>query len=124
MSQMSNEQKTKCHSIIHTASASAAAIGGGLAQVPCSDNVLITPIQLIMTIGLGEVFGIELSESSAKAALASVSAATIGRAVSQVLVGWIPGIGNAINAGTAASVTEGIGWVLANEFANRSNYRN
>lgn len=69
-----------------------------------------------MTISLGRVFGKSLSEASAKAALASVAAATVGRTASQVLVGWIPGIGNAINATTAAGITEAMGWLLAKEF--------
>jgi len=43
-----------------------------------------------MTISLGHVFGIDLGESSAKAALASAAAATVGRTVAQVLLGWIP----------------------------------
>lgn len=119
MSNMSSTHRKKCSAIIHTASISAGAIGAGLAQIPCSDNALITPIQLTMTIGIGRVFGAELSESSARASLASVTAATIGRSISQVLVGWVPGIGNAINAGTAASVTEAVGWLLANDFAAR-----
>ena len=33
-----------CNGIIHSASAVAAAVGGGLAQVPASDNLIITPI--------------------------------------------------------------------------------
>ena len=57
---------------------------------------------------------------TAAAALASVTAATVGRAVSQVLVGWIPGLGNAINASTAAALTESVGWLLAKEFAGQS----
>lgn len=117
---MSSDETIKCNAIIHAASAAAAGVGGGLSQLPCSDNAIITPIQLAMTISLGEVFGIELSESSAKAALASVSAATIGRAVSQFLIGWIPGLGNAVNAFTAAGVTEALGWALAQDFARRS----
>ena len=54
---MTDEQKAKCHVAIHTASADAAAVGGGLAQIPGSDNVVLTPIQLTMTIALGKVFG-------------------------------------------------------------------
>ena len=72
-----------------------------------------------MTIRLGNVFGMQLEESAAKAAIGSVAGATIGRAVSQCLVGWIPGIGNAINAGTAASVTEALGWLIAKDFEKR-----
>ena len=113
---MNDTQRKKCHAIIHSASASAAAIGGGLAQIPGSDNALITPIQLAMTISLGNVFNCQLSESSAKAALASKIAASCGRTISQFLVGWIPGLGNIVNASTAAAITESIGWALANEF--------
>lgn len=117
---MTADQRSKCHAIIHTASASAAAVGAGLAQLPGSDNAAITPIQLAMTVSLGAVFGIQLTQSAAAAALASVAAATVGRAVSQVLVGWIPGLGNAINASTAAALTESVGWLLAKEFASQS----
>ena len=72
-----------------------------------------------MTISLGKVFDIDLSESAAKAALGSVAASTIGRTVSQVLLGWIPGIGNAINATTAAGLTEAMGWALADDFSKQ-----
>lgn len=116
---MTSAQQAKCHAIIHSASASAGAVGAGLAQIPCSDNLVITPIQLAMTVSLGHVFGIDLSESSAKAALASAVAATVGRTAVQVLTGWIPLVGNAINACTAASLTEAIGWMLAEDFASR-----
>ena len=120
MTYMTDTQKAKCHAIIHSASASAAAVGAGLAQIPCSDNAVITPIQLTMTISLGRVFGLELTESAARAAVASVAAATVGRTVSQILIGWLPIAGNLVNAGTAATVTEAIGWLLAEEFASQT----
>lgn len=113
---MTDEQRKKCHAIIHTASASAAAIGGGLAQIPGSDNAVITPIQLTMTISLGHVFGKSLTQSTALAAIGSVAASTVGRTVSQFLIGWIPGVGNIVNATTAASLTEALGWAIATEF--------
>lgn len=117
---MTEKQRKECHAIIHTASAAAAGVGAGLAQIPGSDNALLTPIQLTMTISLGKVFDIQLTETTAKAALGSVAASTIGRTVSQVLVGWIPGLGNAINATTAAGLTESMGWMLANDFDKQS----
>ncbi|MEG0075076.1 MAG: hypothetical protein RR691_04225 [Eubacterium sp.] len=91
-----------------------------MAQVPGSDNAFILPIQLAMTIALGSVFKIELSQSAAEAAIAGAATSTIGRGVSPFLVGWIPGFGNAINAATAVSITEGIGWTLAKQFDNQS----
>ena len=120
MSSMTTEQRGACHAIIHSASASAAAIGAGLAQLPGSDSVPLSAIQLAMTVSLGRVFGLQLSDSAARAALATATAATVGRAVSQFLVGWLPVVGNAVNAATAASVTEGIGWLLASEFAEEA----
>lgn len=113
---MTKDEQKKCHAIIHAASAAAGGVGAGLAQIPGSDNAVITPIQLTMTISLGKVFGLTLGESAAKAALASAAAGTIGRTLSQFIVGWIPGVGNAINATTAAGITEAIGWILAKEF--------
>ena len=60
------------------------------------------------------------SEAAAEAVLASAAASMIGRGISQILVGWIPGLGNAINASTAAGLTEAIGWILANDFDEQS----
>jgi uncharacterized protein (DUF697 family) len=119
---MTNKEKISCNGIIHSASAAAATVGAGLAQVPGSDNLVITPIQLAMAVSLGKVFGINLDQSAAKAAVASAAAATIGRTASQVFVGWIPGAGNVINATTAAAITEAIGWIMANEFEKQRVY--
>lgn len=113
---MTTKQKKRCHAIIHSASVLAGGVGAGLAQIPGSDNAIITPIQLAMTISLGKVFGKSLTESAAKAAVGSATAGTVGRMTTQALVGWIPGAGNVINASTAATLTETIGWILAKEF--------
>ena len=117
---MTNKQKALCNGIIHSASLAAGAIGAGLAQVPGSDNVILTQIQLAMAVSLGHVFGITLDQSTIKAAASSTVAATVGRTTSQVLCGWVPGIGNVINAGTAASITEAVGWIMAREFEQQS----
>lgn len=113
---MTSREKNLCSGIIHANSVAAAAIGGGLAQVPMSDNLLITPIQATMAIELGKVFGVFIEQSWAKAMVASAAATLVGRSASQVLVGWIPGVGNIINATTAATITEAIGWIMAEEF--------
>jgi uncharacterized protein (DUF697 family) len=116
---MNDSQRAKCHTIIHSAATIAAGIGGGMAQIPGSDSVFIVPVQVGMIISLGAVFGIKLDESTAKATLASATATMVGRGISQVLIGWIPGWGNALNASTAFAVTESVGWAVANDFASR-----
>ena len=91
-------------------------IGAGLAQIPGSDNAIVVPIQIAMIISLGAVFGVKLTESAATSASGSATATLVGRGLSQALVGWIPVIGNAINAVTAAGVTEAIGWAVVASF--------
>lgn len=120
MSCITPAHQAQCHTIIHAASASAAGVGGGLAQIPGSDCVPITAIQTVMTVSLGKVFGLELTDSMARAAIATVATTIIGRALTQFLVGWIPIAGNIINAGTAASITEALGWALAEDFARET----
>ena len=54
--------------------------------------------------------------------MASAIAGTVGRTTAQVLVGWLPGVGNIINAVTAATLTEAVGWILAKEFEKQRVY--
>ena len=120
MSYITPEQRVRCHAIIHAASASAGAVGGGLAQIPGSDSVPICAIQATMTSALGRVFGLELTDTMARSALLATPTTIGGRLVSQFLIGWIPVAGNIINAGTAASITEALGWALAEDFARET----
>ena len=116
---MNDSQQNKCHAIIHSTAGVCAAIGAGMAQLPGTDSSLIIPIQVRMIISLGAVFDIGLEESTAKATLATATATMVGRGLSQALLGWIPGYGNALNASTAFAVTESIGWAIANDFETR-----
>jgi len=124
------ENQTKaCHAIIHSASVAAGGVGTGLAQIPLADNAVITPIQMTMITTLAlKVFDLRITEGAGKAILGSAVAAFIGRGVSQVLWGWIPVVGNAINTATAAGITELIGWIAVKHFAelneaDRAKYR-
>jgi uncharacterized protein (DUF697 family) len=100
----------KIHAIIHTASATAAGIGAGLAQLPGSDMPALIALQTAMIVAIGHEHGCEITKTQAKSLLLTLPAGYGGRAISQFLIGWIPGFGNAINAGTAATITESIGW--------------
>lgn len=113
---MTKSQRENCHVIIHGAATAAAGVGAGLAQLPLSDHVVLIPVQVAMVVALGNVFDVHLTESAAKGVIYTGVAATVGRAISQVLIGWIPGVGNALNAATAASITEALGWATASRF--------
>lgn len=113
---MTESEKKACHGIIHANAVAAGGIAAGLAQLPGVDNAPLVAIEVEMTMALGHVFGINVTKTAAASILSGVVGTTVGRGVSQALVGWIPGFGNAINAGTAASVVEGIGWSVAKTF--------
>lgn len=113
------DKKDKSNYIIHSASAACGGVGTGLAQLPASDNAVIVPIQIGMIVGLGAVFELDITETTAKSIIASAGTTIAGRTISQFLIGWIPGIGNVINTVTAAGVTEAIGWIAVYHFYDR-----
>lgn len=118
---MTSDQETKCHAIIHTATAAGAAAAAGMAQLPGADVPLLIGIEITMTVSLGGVFGINLDESAAKAIVLASLGSYAGRGIAQALVGWIPVAGNVINAGTAAALIEALGWAIAKDFDNGKN---
>ena len=125
---ITEEQKSKCEIIIHGASVAAGGVGTGLAQIPVIDTAVITPIQIGMITALGAVFEIRVTEGMAKGIITSLGAAVVGRGVSQLLLGWVPGLGNAINTATATGLTEAIGWAAVTHFCDlnekdRAKYR-
>ena len=115
---MFDTREEKCHGIIHAAAAAAGAVGAGLAQIPLADNIPITTIQVGMITSIAKVFDIDLAEGAAKGLLAGFAANLIGRNVVGLAFGWVPGVGNAIKATTAAGLTETIGWAAVKHFEN------
>ena len=100
----------KVHGIVHAASIAAAAVGAGLAQVPGSDAPVLAGIQTTMIIAVAHEQGAAITKGAAADLLLTFAATHVGRGISQWLVGWVPGWGNAINATTAAALTEAVGW--------------
>lgn len=120
---MTNEQNKRCHEIIHAASISAAAVGGGAVAIPVvgsfislMDESAITPIQITMIMSLGRVFGVTMDKTTAASLLTAMLAAKVGRKVSGFLAGLVPVLGPIVNGGTAASITEAIGWTTVTYF--------
>lgn len=115
---MPREMKNKCGAIIHTATAAAGA--AGLIPIPVADTVPITGAQVAMIISLGKVFELTISESIAKSIIAAGLAQQTGRAIVSGAFKAIPGIGTvagmAVGSVTAATLTETIGWLVADDF--------
>ena len=115
---MNKDEKIKF--VIHGASVSAATVGCGLAQIPGSDMPVLLSIQRIMVGEIASLYGLSVNEAFIKSFILEYIAGYGGRAVSQLLVGWIPAFGNWINATTAASITEAIGWAANSYFESEA----
>lgn len=120
---MTDKQKKRCHEIIHAASISASAVGAGSASVPVvgsfvslCDESAITPIQIAMIVSLGKVFDVSLDKTTAASLLTGMVTAKVGRKVAGFFAGLVPGLGSVVNGGTAASITEGVGWAAVAYF--------
>ena len=111
--------RMRCSSIINLTAAACGLIGAGLAQIPGSDSVAMVPLQIKMVQDLARQFNIEVAESSIETFVVSAAATASGRALSQWLLRWFPGLGNTINALTAAGITEIVGWVAVMNFKER-----
>ena len=118
---LSEEQMNRCDAIIHSHSSACGGIAATpLSEIPLADNAIIIPIQIGMIIELGEVFDQKISTSTAQSILSEASDSLTGKAVSRIPLGWIPGIGNAINTATAAGWTETIGWMAVDRFSKKN----
>ena len=110
---MTKEQKLEIAATIHSAAAAGAAASGFSAQIPLADNVVLSGIEIAMVINIGRVLGQELTRGAAWSLVLSQLGTIGGRAISQVLIGWVPGVGNVTNAITASAIIEALGWLIA-----------
>ncbi|WP_237396954.1 hypothetical protein [Okeania sp. KiyG1] len=117
---LKNEDFSKLEVIIHTASGSAAAASGALAQGAAFglDTPVLITIHIGMIIQLGEVFGRKLNKSTAAALLGSSVGVGIGAFGVKAILGFIPFAGNLVNATVSFGYTELLGWTFVKLFKN------
>lgn len=114
-SNMTKTQAALCHMVIHTAALGCSA--AAFLPIPVADTIPITSAQITMVIGLGKIFNKKLLKSDAGVILKTVAAPLTGRAVAKSVFVFVPGIGWGVNAAIAGTITEILGWTIANDFA-------
>ena len=114
MKKMNQEQKQQCQVIIHTAATAAGGIG--LSPIPGSDIVPLIATQTTMILALGRVFNVHIEKSYAASLAKTAIISQLGKLVAGQFLKIFPGIGNVANAGVAFSMTELLGWDVADEF--------
>lgn len=115
---MTNEEKNKCHIIIHAATAASGA--GNLVPIPglgaAADMVSMTT----MAISLASVFGEELTHAAARgmayAALKKVIFKQPVKYAAKELAKFVPWIGSVFSAAVSVALMEAAGWQLAQQF--------
>ena len=115
---MTNEEKNKCHIIIHAATAASGA--GNLVPIPglgaAADMVTMTT----MAISLASVLGEELTHAAARgvayAALKKVFFQQPVKYAAKELVKFVPWIGSVFSAAVSVALMEAAGWQLAQQF--------
>ena len=108
---MTEDQIVKCNAAIHTATVAAGA--AGVIPIPVADAIPMSAAQVAMVIALGNIFEQEITNSTAKGLLGAAASTFIGREI----IKFIPVVGWIASAGTAAVITEAIGWTIAVDFA-------
>lgn len=121
--QMPANLKSKCSMVIHTATLTAAV--SGISPIPMSDAIPITAAQITMIVSLGKIFDVTLSQSAAKSLVCVGATQQAGRAIAASLIKAVPGVGTVVGGvicgSTAASLTEALGWMVADDFYRMSN---
>ena len=102
--------------VIHLCAVVAAAVGAGFAQLPGSDAPVLVALQTAMILVVADHYTVRMPRVAFLELAMTLAATMVGRGVSQVLCGWIPGFGNVVNACTAAVITEIMGWLCVRWF--------
>jgi len=119
---LTKKQAIWCHGIIHSTALACGAIG--VIPIPVADAIPITGAQVSMVIGLAKVFNNQITKSDAQVILKAMTAPLAGRALAKSVLVFIPGVGWAINGGISATITEILGWTVANDFAVKHQLNN
>ena len=117
--------KSGAHAAIHTAAVAAAGVSAS--PIPFSDSALLIPIQTTIIATIYKLYDEEVTEGVITGALKATATSVVGKGVAGNLLKLIPGIGSvagaAINGSVAVSLTEFIGFGVANAFENKTEDR-
>ena len=119
---MAEEQKSKCHAIIHTHAVAAA---GNAVPVPGLGIAVDIATMTTMTLALAAVFKSDsLTEVAAKAVAIQAIKQTVLKqpikTITKEVSKFIPILGSVIGAGIAAGSLETAGWWVADTFDEES----
>lgn len=114
---MTDDERTKCHTIIH--SHAVAAAGGNAVPVPGLGVAVDIVTMTTMCMALSVVFGGNVPENVAKGmAIAAIKSTMLKQPIKMITkeaAKLIPFLGSVIAPAISVVILESAGWVLANE---------
>ena len=120
MSNMTDEQESKCHKIIHTAAAAAGA--GNVVPIPGTGVAADIVAMSMMAMSLAAVFGGDLTSEVAKGMAITALKRTMLkqpiRVLTKELSKFVPFLGQFVAPAVSIGIIEAAGWALANDLAN------
>ena len=118
---MTEDQKKKCHAIIHGHAVAAAA--GNAVPIPGLGVAADMVTMATMTMSLCTVFGGNISQEAAKtlsiAAMKNTMLRQPIKTLTRELSKLVPGLGQVVAPSIAVVMIEAAGWVLANELEEK-----
>lgn len=100
-------KRRKARAVIHTTSLAAA--GVAISPIPVSDVIVLIPMQAVMVVTVGKIYGYDITPARAKEILAVAGGGVVLRYAFQVLVKFIPGVGSILGPAIAYGGTVAIG---------------
>lgn len=111
------ERKVMAAKIIDEVATSAATATAVFSQIPGMGIATLTKLYLDMAKKLAALFNQELESQTARTLVMSGCERYATAIFNKSVLGWIPLIGNVINAKITFTLTQDIGWFLYNHFA-------
>ena len=108
-------RKEEASEIINNSAITSASAAAALAQTSFSglDNALILPVIVSMIINLVKLYDFSIEKAAATALAGEFLKPAIGSVMAtKALIGWVPIIGNAVNASLTFNATKIIGWAI------------
>ncbi len=107
------DKKGKAKAIVTTAVTAAAAAAGAI-PIPLSDAAVLIPIQITMIASLAGLYG--LKQEAVKQSALPFVAKLVGIFTASSILKLIPGLGSAVNATVAGTLTAAMGMFVSSNF--------
>lgn len=118
VTRINQTKEDRAKKVIRNYSLSAAAVA--VEPIPIVDSILLAPVQIAMVIHLGRIYGVKITKSVAGGLVSTIGLSFLGNELFLILVGFFPGVKQALGPSIAFSLTWTSGLIVNELFANNN----